>query len=115
MKRFLLVFFLLILAACAPRKNKPVDLPAPPVPSPDQQMADFLGDSLPGTSASFAGTSYGANVTVTIRDDYISALGELCREGLVTNSGGTTRIAACRDKEHKQWRLAPSIFPKGAL
>lgn len=113
--KHLLVFFMLILAACAPRKNKPADIPVPPVPSPDQQMADFLGDSQPGASASFSGTSYGENVTVTIRDDYISALGELCREGLVTNSTGTTRIAACRDKEARRWRLAPSIFPKGAL
>ena len=115
MKRLLFVISQLLLVSCAPRQNKPADLPEPTVPSPDQQMADFLGDSQPGASASFAGTSYGENVTVTIRDDYISALGELCREGLVTNSGGTTRIAACRDKKAKQWRLAPYIFPKGAL
>lgn len=78
-------------------------------------MANFLGDSHPGASASFSGTSYGDYVTVTTREDYISALGELCRESLVNNSKGITRIAVCRDKKEQSWRLAPRIFPQGAL
>lgn len=105
----------LLLAACAPRNEQANDLTAQPAISPDQQMANFLGDSQPGASASFSDTSYGDYVTVITREDYISALGELCREGLVNSSGGITRIAVCRDKEEQAWRLAPRIFPQGAL
>lgn len=115
MKYLLPLAICLLLAACAPRNEQANDPMAQPVLSPDQQMANFLGDSQPGASASFSGTSYGAYVTVTTREDYISALGELCREGLVNGSGGITRIAVCRDKEGQQWRLAPRIFPQGAL
>ena len=115
MKRLLPLVVCLLLAACAPRNN---DQAAPAnqlILSPDQQMANCLGDSHPGASASFSGTSYGDYVTVTTREDYISALGELCREGLVNSSGGITRIAVCRDKKEQAWRLAPRIFPQGAL
>lgn len=115
MKYLLPLAICLLLAACAPRHEQANDPAAQPVLSSDQQMANFLGDSQPGASASFSGTSYGAYVTVTTREDYISALGELCREGLVNGSGGITRIAVCRDKEGQQWRLAPRIFPQGAL
>lgn len=114
-KKLCLLIALLCLAACAPRSSQTNDPAAPPVLSPDQQMANFLGDSHPGASASFSGTSYGDYVTVTTREDYISALGELCREGLVNSSGGITRIAVCRDKKEQAWRLAPRIFPQGAL
>lgn len=115
MKRFLLVLFCLLLSSCAPRSEQAAAPEIQPVLSPDQQMANFLGDRQPGASASFSGTSYGDYVTVTTREDYISALGELCREGLVNSSGGITRIAVCRDKKEQAWRLAPRIFPQGAL
>lgn len=115
MKRLLPLLVCLLLAACAPRNDQAVAPADQPVLSPDQQMANFLGDSHPGASASFSGTSYGDYVTVTTREDYISALGELCREGLVNNSKGVTRIAVCRDKKEQSWRLAPRIFPQGAL
>lgn len=115
MKYLLPLAICLLLAACAPRNKQATDPTAQPVLSPDQQMANFLGDSQPGDSSSFTGTSYGAYATVTVREDYISALGELCREGLVNNSAGISRIAACRDKKEQQWRLAPRIFAQGAL
>ena len=115
MKRLLPFVVCLLLAACAPRNNDQAAPANQPVLSPDQQMANFLGDSHPGASASFSGTSYGDYVTVTTREDYISALGELCREGLINSSGGITRIAVCRDKKEQAWRLAPRIFPQGAL
>ncbi len=115
MKHLLPLVFCLLLAACAPRSQQAPDSAAQPVLSPDQQMANFLGDSQPGASASFSGTSYGTYATVTVRDDYISALGELCREGIVNSSGGISRIAACRDKKEQQWYLAPRIFAQGAL
>lgn len=115
MKRLLPLLVCLLLAACASRSDHAVAPTDQPVLSPDQQMANFLGDSHPGATASFSGTSYGDYVTVTTREDYISALGELCREGLVNGSGGITRIAVCRDKKEQSWRLAPRIFPQGAL
>lgn len=115
MKRLLPLIVCLMLAACAPRSEQASVPEHQPPLSPDQQMANFLGDSHPGASASFSGTSYGDYVTVTTREDYISALGELCREGLVNNSKGITRIAVCRDKKEQSWRLAPRIFPQGAL
>lgn len=115
MKHLLPLFVCLLLAACAPRTDQAVAPADQPVLSPDQQMANFLGDSHPGASASFSGTSYGDYVTVTTREDYISALGELCREGLVNNSKGITRIAVCRDKKKQSWRLAPRIFAQGVL
>lgn len=109
------MFVCLLLAACAPRSDQTSAPEHQPLLSPNQQMANFLGNSHPGASASFSGTSYGDYVTVTIREDYISALGELCRKGLVNSSEGITRIAACRDKKEQSWRLAPRIFPQGAL
>lgn len=115
MKRLLILVFCLLLTACATRNQQVAAPSAQPEMSPDQQMADFLGGSQPGSSASFSGTSYGALVTVTSRENYISALGELCREGLVKGYGGITRIAACRDKEESQWHLSPNIFPQGSL
>lgn len=114
-KKFCLLIPLICLAACAPRSEQAAAPEIQPVLSPDRQMANFLGDSHPGASASFSGTIYGDYVTVTTREDYISALGELCREGLVNSSGGITRIAVCRDKKEQAWRLAPRIFPQGAL
>ena len=115
MKRALSIVFCLLLAACAPQ-GRQAATPAPaPTPSPDQRMADFLGTALTGTSASFAGTSLGSSVTVTTKDVYVSALGELCREGVATTSRGLTRIAACRKDETAPWQLAPAIFGKEAL
>ena len=117
MKQALLLVACLLMVACAPRSEQTrAAVPDPAVLSPDQQMADFLGSGQPGTAASFSGTSYGAHGTVTVREEYVSALGELCREGLLNGSGGTTRIAACRDREGKHaWRLTPAIFGQGAL
>lgn len=117
MKRVLPVLFCMILAACAPL-NRQTTTPAPtpaPAPSPDQRLADFLGTAVTGASASFSGTTLGSSVTVTAKDVYVSALGELCREGLATTSHGLTRIAACRKDETAPWQLAPAIFGKEAL
>lgn len=115
MKRVLPILFCMILAACAPL-NRQTTAPAPaPAPSPDQRLADFLGTAVTGTSASFSGTTLGSSVTVTAKDVYVSALGELCREGVATTSHGLTRIAACRKDETSPWQLAPAIFGKEAL
>lgn len=115
MKRTTLFIFCLLLAACAPQ-NQQTAAPAPEaVPTPDQRMADFLGTAVTGTSATFSGTALGKSVTVTAKDVYVSALGELCREGLATTSHGLTRIAACRKDKEAPWQLAPAIFGKEAL
>ncbi len=115
MKRVLPLLFCMVLAACAPQNHQTkTSAPVPP-PSPDQQMANFLGTAVTGTSASFSGTTLGNSVTVTAKDVYVSALGELCREGVATTSHGLTRIAACRKDEASPWQLAPAIFGKEAL
>lgn len=115
MKRVLPLIFCVILAACAPL-NRQTTAPAPTQPlSPDQRLADFLGTAITGTSASFSGTTLGNSVTVTVKDVYVSALGELCREGVATTTHGLTRIAACRKDETAPWQLAPAIFGKEAL
>lgn len=115
MKRVLPFIFCILLAACAPQSPQTA-APAPEAaPSPDQRMADFLGTAVTGTSASFSGTTLGNSVTVTAKDVYVSALGELCREGVATTSHGLTRIAACRKDEASPWQLAPAIFGKEAL
>lgn len=117
MKYLLLCVFCLLLVSCAPRSSKPVNTEQTPqaVLSPDQQLALFMGESQPGLSASFTGTSFGETVTATTRDAYVSALGEFCREGVASTSGGNTRISACQDKQNNEWRLAPIIFRRGAL
>ncbi len=115
MKRALSLLFCMLLVACAPQNRQPT-APAPaPTLSPDQRLADFLGTAVTGTSASFSGTTLGSSVTVTAKDVYVSALGELCREGVATTSHGLTRIAACRKDETAPWQLAPAIFGKEAL
>lgn len=115
MKRVLPIIVCMALAACAPQ-NPQTAAPSPEAaPSPDQRMADFLGTAVTGTSASFSGTTLGNAVTVTAKDVYVSALGELCREGVATTSHGLTRIAACRKNETAPWQLAPAIFGKEAL
>lgn len=115
MKRVLPILFCMALVACAPQ-NRQTETSAPgPAPSPDQQMATFLGTATTGTSATFSGTTLGNSVTVTAKDVYVSALGELCREGVATTSHGLTRIAACRKDETAPWQLAPAIFGKEAL
>lgn len=115
MKRILPLIFCMMLAACAPQNQQTTTTAPAPAPSPDQRMANFLGTAVTGTSASFSGTSLGSSVTVTAKDVYVSALGELCREGLATTSHGLTRIAACRKDENTPWQLAPAIFGKEAL
>lgn len=116
MKRVLPILFCMLLAACAPQNQQTAaSAPEAAAPSPDQRMADFLGTAHTGTSASFSGTTLGGSVTVTAKDVYISALGELCREGLATTPHGLTRIAACRKTETAPWQLAPAIFGKEAL
>lgn len=115
MKRVLPIIFCMALAACAPQTPQTGTSAPAPAPSPDQRMADFLGTAITGTSASFAGTTLGNTVTVTAKDVYVSALGELCREGIATTSHGLTRIAACRKDETAPWQLAPAIFGKEAL
>ena len=115
MKRVLLVLFCLLLTACAPQNQQTTTSAPEAAPSPDQRMANFLGTAVTGTSASFSGTTLGSSVTVTAKDVYVSALGELCREGIATTSHGVTRIAACRKDENAPWQLAPAIFGKEAL
>lgn len=115
MRRVLPIIVCVVLAACAPLNQQTAALPTKAEPSPDQRMADFLGTALTGTSASFSGTTLGNTVTVTAKDVYVSALGELCREGVATTSHGLTRIAACRKDETAPWQLAPAIFGKEAL
>lgn len=115
MKRVLPIIVCMVLAACAPQNPQPAAPPPEAAPSPDQRMADFLGTAVTGTSASFSGTTLGNTVTVTAKDVYVSALGELCREGVATTSHGLTRIAACRKDETAPWQLAPAIFGKEAL
>ena len=115
MKRVLPLLFCIIFAACAPQ-NRQTTTPDPaPTLSPDQRLADFLGTAVTGTSASFSGTTLRGSITVTAKDVYVSALGELCREGLATTQRGLTRIAACRSDETAAWQLAPAIFGKEAL
>lgn len=114
MKRVLPILFCMVLAACAPQSLQ-TTTSTPQEPSPDQRMANFLGTAVTGTSASFSGTTLGNSVTVTAKDVYVSALGELCREGVATTSHGLTRIAACREDETSPWQLAPAIFGKEAL
>lgn len=115
MKRVLPILFCMVLAACAPQSQQTTTSTPPQEPSPDQRMANFLGTAVTGTSASFSGTTLGNSVTVTAKDVYVSALGELCREGVATTSHGLTRIAACRKDETSPWQLAPAIFGKEAL
>lgn len=115
MKRVLPILFCMVLAACAPQSLQTTTSTPPQEPSPDQRMANFLGTAVTGTSASFSGTTLGNSVTVTAKDIYVSALGELCREGVATTSHGLTRIAACREDETSPWQLAPAIFGKEAL
>lgn len=115
MKRLLLILFCL-LSACAPSGQQAAKQTLDsPQTTPDQQLADFLGTAHTGTSAAFSGSSLGQTVTVTTQSVYISALGELCREGLAATPRGTTRIAVCRENETAPWRLAPAIFGQEAL
>ena len=116
MKRALLtILCCLLLTACAPQSQQTVAPVPETAPSPDQRMANFLGTAVTGTSATFSGTTMGNSVTVTAKDVYVSALGELCREGLATTSYGLTRIAVCRKNETAPWQLAPAIFGKETL
>ena len=115
MKRVLPFILCILLAACAPQSPQTTAPTPEAAPSPDQRMADFLGTARTGTSASFAGTTLGGSVTVTAKDVYVSALGELCREGVATTPRGLTRIAVCRKSETAPWQLAPAIFGQEAL
>ena len=115
MKYFLPVLFCLTLTACASKTPLSTEPEQAPVLSPDQQLAQFLGESAPGSSSAFANTSLGNSVTVTTQGAYVSGLGEFCREGVATTNQGKTRIAACQDRKTEAWRLAPAIFGHGAL
>lgn len=115
MKRVLPLIVCMVLAACAPQNHQTATSAPEAALSPDQRMAEFLGTAVTGTSAVFSGTTLGNSVTVTAKDVYVSALGELCREGIATTSHGLTRIAACRKGENSPWQLAPAIFGKEAL
>ena len=85
-----------------------------PVLSPDQELALFVGENPPGSSASFADTSLAAGtVQATTYDAYVSALGEFCREAVVNDGRGNIKVAACKDKITGQWKLAPAIFLRG--
>ena len=113
MKQFVPLLLCLLMAACAPQ-NRQVPPEKAPAPTPDQQLVSFLGSAHTGATAAFSNTTLGS-VTVTAKDVYVSALGELCREGIATTSHGLTRIAACRKDEAAPWQLAPAIFGKEAL
>ena len=115
MKYFLPVLFCLTLTACASKTPLSTEPEQAPVLSPDQQLAQFMGESAPGSSSVFANTSLGNNVTVTTQGAYVSGLGEFCREGVAATNQGKTRIAACQDRKTEAWRLAPAIFGHGAL
>lgn len=113
MKQLVPLMLCLLMAACAPQ-NRQVSLKEEAAPSPDQQLITFLGTAHTGTTAAFSNTTLGS-VTVTAKDIYVSALGELCREGLAITPRGNTRIAVCRKDENAPWQLAPTIFCEGAL
>lgn len=113
MKQLVPLILCLLMAACAPQ-NRQVSPEEAPAPAPDQQMVTFLGTAHTGATAAFSNTTLGS-VTVTAKDVYISALGELCREGLAITPRGNTRIAVCRKDENAPWQLAPTIFSEGAL
>lgn len=107
------------LGACAPKSGttsvEPVDATLQAELSPDQQLADFLGESVPGITQVFSETSLGPSVRVTAQNGYVSALKEFCREGVASTPRGSTRIAACKDVKTERWKLAPVIFGEGAL
>ena len=119
MQKFCLLLLLCLLCvtlvSCAPRQPLSTEPEQAPVLSPDQQLAQFLGESAPGSSSAFANTSLGNSVTVTTQGAYVSGLGEFCREGVAATNQGKTRIAACQDRKTEAWRLAPAIFGHGAL
>lgn len=113
MKQFIPLILCLLMAACAPQ-NRQVSPEEKPMPTPDQQLASFLGTAHTGATAAFSNTTLGS-ITVTAKDVYVSALGELCREGIAITPRGNTRIAVCRKGEDTPWQLAPTIFCEGAL
>lgn len=117
MKYCLSLVLCLLLAGCSLKSGTRQESLTPdlqPVLSPDQQLALFVGDNPPGSTASFADTSLAAGtVQATTYDAYVSALGEFCREAVVDDGRGNVKIAACKDKTTGQWRLAPAIFMRG--
>jgi len=106
MKRLLPLVVCLLLAACAPRNNDQAAPANQPVLSPDQQMANFLGDSHPGASASFSGTSYG---------DYVISLPSVNSAVKVLSTAleasPVSRSAVTRKSKHGVW--LPVFFLRG--
>ncbi|MBQ7738733.1 MAG: hypothetical protein IJT59_03660 [Desulfovibrionaceae bacterium] len=112
---FYVIMLLLCTTACSTAHKKP-NLPTSNqevarVLSPDDQMAEFIGNAREGASRTFMDTSYGT-ATVTAGRAYQSALNIPCREAYVQGSL-RTGIAACKDEE-RGWILAPEIFGDGA-
>ena len=112
---FYLIMLLLCTTACTAHKTTNVptsDVETKRVLSPDDQMAEFIGNAHEGATRTFVATHYG-DVTVTAGRAYHSALNIPCREAYV-QGGIRTRVSACKDKE-RGWILAPEILGDGAL
>lgn len=83
--------------------------------SPDAALARFIGDSLPGSSASFSQTRLSNGpVVVTVGKAYTSALNQPCRQARAVTNGLPRNLAACRQADGT-WELAPDIFADGVF
>ena len=116
MRALIYVIMLLLSTTACSTAHKTPNLPTAPetriVLSPDDQMAEFIGNAVEGSTRTFTDTRYGT-ATVTAGRGYHSALNIPCREAYVQGNV-RTRVSACKD-EQRGWILAPEILGDGAL
>lgn len=115
--RVLVLLAAFACTACAPQhKTGGTDaaLEAAPL-SPDAALAQFIGENLPGSSASFSQTRLGSGpVLVTVGKSYTSALNQTCRQARAVVNGLPQNLAACQQSDGI-WTLAPEIFADGVF
>lgn len=104
-------------SACAPRQSSPSAggdeiIGAPP--SPDAEVARFIGVGFAGSSATFSNTRLGSVVAVTVGGAYTSALNQPCKQARATVDGRARNLAACQ-RADGVWTLAPDIFADGVF
>ena len=107
----------LVCAACAPQHKQggTVDALEMAPLSPDAALAQFIGESLPDSSASFSQTRLGSGpVLVTVGKNYTSALNQPCRQARAVVNGLPQNLATCQQTDGT-WALAPDIFADGVF
>jgi hypothetical protein len=108
MTRLTIVLLCLFLCGGCVKKHAAVE-PAVAVQAPTlSPMIDFITNAPPGASGWFNDPLYG-NVRVVVGRDYLSALGEECRQALIhVSSSCVETIAMCR--HDGLWVQAPRIW-----